>query len=286
MRNHMNKAIYFLVIAAFIALGSGCADESASDAAGAALVGAPQGPVVATVNGEALTTPLLDVFARSRGLDPTDPAQRQKALDQLVETVLLAQDARAAGLLEKPEVQAEVALARLLQLSGRRIAAYRDGVQVGEPELQAYYRQEVERAGSHEFHLQHILFADEDAALAAAGRALQPGADFEALMGEYAVAGSGAEQARDLGWANLTQLPPEIGAAAAQMADGQTAPVPVRTSFGWHVLRRVESRPFQPPAFDQVRAGARRQLVERAIADKVKALRAQADIALPGQPQG
>jgi peptidyl-prolyl cis-trans isomerase C len=282
----MNKLIYAVVISGLLALTSGCADDPGTGDAGAALVGAPQGPVVATVNGEALTTPLLDVFARGRGLDPTEPAQRQKALDQLVETVLLAQDARAAGLLEDPEVQAEVALARLLQLSGRRIAAYRDGIQVGEPELQAYYRQEVERAGTHEFHLQHILFASEDAALAAAGRALQPGADFEALMGEYAVAGSGAEQARDLGWANLTQLPAEIGAAAAQMADGQTAPVPVRTSFGWHVLRRVESRPFQAPAFDQVRAGARRQLVERAIADKVKALRAQADIALPGQPQG
>lgn len=282
----MNKVFYASVIATFIVFASGCADDPAEGDAGAALVGAPQGPVVATVNGEPLTTPLLDVFARGRGLDPAEPAQRQKALDQLVETVLLAQDARAAGLLEDPEVQAEVALARLLQLSGRRIAAYRDGIQVGEPELQAYYRQEVERAGTHEYHLQHILFSGEDAALAAAGRALQPGTDFEALMGEFAVAGSGAEQARDLGWANLTQLPAEIGAAAAQMADGQTAPVPVRSSFGWHVLRRVESRPFQPPAFDQVRAGARRQLVERAIADKVKALRAQADIALPGQPQG
>ena len=266
----------------FVVLVSACAsEEPGPDGSAAVLAGAPDGPVVATVNGEAVTMQVLEAFARGRKLDPANPEQHAQALEQLIETVLLAQDARAAGLPGQPEVQAELALARALLLSGRRLDAFRDEIQIGDAELQAYYQQEVDRAGNVEVHLQHMLFASEDAALEAAGRALQPDADFDALMGEY---GSGKDQqARDLGWANLAQLPAEIGAAAQHLADGQVAPVPIQSRFGWHVLRRVESRPFQPPPFEQVRDGARRHLVERAVAEKLKALREQGDIVLPGE---
>lgn len=265
-------------------IASGCAREEAAPADTAAtpavLDAAPAGPVVATVNGEALTAPLLEVFARGRRLDPQDPLQRRQALEQLVETVVLAQDAKATGLAEQPDVQAEVALAGLLQLSGRRLRALRDEVPLGEEELTAFYQQEVERAGAVEVHLQHILFDTEAAALEAAGKALRPDADFEALMGEYAA--KGALQARDLDWANLGQLPPAVAAAAKQMADGEVLAAPVQTRFGWHVLRRVASRPFTPPPLEEVREGARRQLTDRAIADKVKALRAAAEVEFPG----
>lgn len=258
------------------------AEEAAAPARAEVLANAPEGPVVATVNGERVSAPLLEVFARGRGLDPADPAQRQQALDQLIETVLLAQDAHAIGLTDDASVQAEVALAALLQLSGRRINALREAAPIGAAELQAYYQQEVARAGGEEFLLQHILFDNEAAALEAAGKAVQPGADFDALMAEYAA--KGALQARELDWANLTQLPAEIGAAAQQLHDGEVRAVPVRTRFGWHVLRRESARAFTPPPLEQVRDGARRQLVERAVAEKVRTLRAAADIDLPGDP--
>ena len=101
-------------------------------------------------------------------------------------------------------------------------------------------------------------------------------------MGEYA-AGS-AKQSRDLGWANLTQLPPELGAAAQSVADGQLGPQPVQTRFGWHVYRRVASRPFAPPPFEQVKDGARKQLLDQMLAERVEALRAKAKIEMPGKP--
>jgi len=276
------KTFLYLVVFALVA---GCAAEEHPDAGAveAVLAGAPSGPVVATVGGEEITTQVLEAFARGRKLDPANPEQRAQALEQLIETVVVAQDARAAGLAQQPEVRSELALARALLLSGRRLEALREGIQISDAELQEYYQQEVARAGNVELHLQHLLFASEEAALEAAGRALQPGADFEALIAEYGN-GSG-QQARDLGWANLAQLPAEIGAAAQQLADGQVSPVPIQSRFGWHVLRRVESRPFQPPPFEQVREGARRHLVDRAVAEKLEALREQADVVLPGQAQ-
>ena len=95
-------------------------------------------------------------------------------------------------------------------------------------------------------------------------------------MAEYAA--KGAKQARDLGWGNLSQYPPELAEAALTLQDGQVGGVPLKTDFGWHVFKRVASRPFAPPPFEQVRDGARKQLVDQALADKAKALREKAKI--------
>jgi peptidyl-prolyl cis-trans isomerase C len=271
------------MIAALGLLLVACGARQQNDA-DAALAGSPAGTVVARVNGEAITEPVLDVFAKGRGLDPADATQRQRALDLLIENVLLAQDAAASGLVERPEVRAELVLVHLQQLAGRNLAHLREDVEITDAELRAYYEREAERTGGIELNLQHILFADEASALAAVARAQLPDADFVALMGEYAA--GGALQARDLGWANLGQLPKEVAEVAATLPDGAVAAAPVQTSFGWHVLRRVASRPFSPPPFEQVRDGARRQLMEQAVADKVKALREQAAIEIPAQTQG
>lgn len=256
----------------------GDAAPTASTGAQSALMGAPGGNVVAVVNGEVISEPLLDVFAKGRGLDISDPAQRMKALETLEETLLLAQEAIHSGLASKPEVQAEVTLARLLQLSGRMVSSYRQNIEVPEQAIRDYYDQEAARVGTQEFHLQHILFKDEDEALEAAGKGIQADADFSALMGEYAAKGAGA---RDLGWVNRTQVPATLAESAGNLADGQVAPVPIRSEFGWHVLKRVGARPFTPPPFEQVRDGAEQQLKARALADQVKALRAKASIQAP-----
>jgi peptidyl-prolyl cis-trans isomerase C len=255
-------------------------DDAAPQATSApAMPTAPAGATVAVVDGEVLTEPMLAVFAQGRGLDPADPAARQRALDALIENVLLAQDARSSGLAARPEVQAEVALVGIQQLAGRTLSEWRRTQVPTDEQVRAYYDQEAARTGGIELHLEHILFADEAEARAALERALAAGADFTALMGEYA-AGS-AKQARDLGWANLTQLPPELAAAAQAVADGQVGPQPVQTGFGWHVFRRIESRPFSPPPFEQVQAGARKQLADKMLAERVAALRDKAKIELP-----
>jgi peptidyl-prolyl cis-trans isomerase C len=255
---------------------AGCGADPSSSNAGGALLGAPDGSLVASVNGEVVTEPVLLTYARGRGLDPAIPAQRAEALDSLVENMLLAQDGIARGLTARPEVQAELALVHLQQLSGRALAEYRAGLDVGDQQVEQYYQREAERAGATEWRVEHILFATEAEAQLALPLALEPGADFGALMAGYA---GSALQARDLGWSNATQLPDELVNALRQLADGEVAPLPIATQHGFHVLRRAESRAFQPPPLEQVREGARRRLVERALAEHVAALRAKAVIA-------
>jgi len=263
------------VLAIAISTLAGCGGTASTPVNGQALVGSPDGAVVATVNGEAITEPLLMTFARGRGLDPTDATQRRKALDLLVETLLLAQYGITSGLTNQTDVQAELALVRMQQLSGRAVASLRSTLDVSEVHVLEYYQQEAERAGDTEWRLQHILFDDQAAADAALQQAQQPGADFEQLMADYQ---GKARQARMLDWGNGSQLPPELVVAAKQLQVGDIAPVAVKTQYGWHVIRLAESRPFAPPPLDQVRDGARKQLIERAMAENVAALKTAAKI--------
>jgi peptidyl-prolyl cis-trans isomerase C len=270
--------LVLIVTALLAACGGSGGPERSLDVA---LVGAPDGPLVASVNGEPITEPVLNVFARARGLDPADPAQRKQALDSLVDNVLLAQDGIASGLAARPEVQSELALVRMQQLSGRSLAEHRSKLEVTDAQVEAYYRQEAERAGDTQWRVEHILFAEQAPAQAAVLRALD-GTAFDQLMAEYAV--GDALQARSLEWGNATQLPAELVVALRQLEDGQVAPVPIQTPHGWHVVRRADSRPFAPPPLEQLREGARAQLLERAMAEHVAALRARATIATSGQP--
>ena len=236
---------------------------------------APENAVAVTVNGEAISEALLVRLARGRGLDLADARQREQALDLAVETVLLAQDAIAEGAISRPDVQTELDLARIQTLAARTLADARAGMKLGDEDLRSYYEKITARTGAQELHLRNVLYADEAAARAAVVPAAASG-DFGAWM-----AGLGAAegvQARDLGWANTTQLPPELAQAALELPDGGISAAPVQTRFGWHVFQRVASRPFSPPPFEEVREGIRTQAGDEFLEEKLAALRARARI--------
>jgi peptidyl-prolyl cis-trans isomerase C len=270
--------IRFLFVAASLLWLAACSSSgSGVDASTQALVAPPAGPLVASVNGEALSEPLVSAFARGRGLDPTDPAQRQTALEGLIESVLLAQDSLEKGLASGSEAQAEASLLRVQYLANRAVLDYQGKLDVSDGKVLEYYQQEAQRAGLTEWRLEHILLADEATAREVAQRASVEGADFAALMAEYSAV---AKQAKALDWAIPTRLPPELAEVAAQLPDGMVAPAPIQTAFGWHVLRRAESRPFIPPAFDTVKEAARAQLGERALKDYIAGLRSKGEVAV------
>jgi peptidyl-prolyl cis-trans isomerase C len=262
-----------------LALLAGCSNTTttgSADAGSSALLGAPDGPPVAVVNGEVLSEPLLVVFARKAGLDPAVPEQRQRALDALVDSVLLTQEALSDQTLDRSEMRAEATIARLQSVATRRLAAQRERLQADDAQVAALYEQEKQRAGDTEWRSQHLLFADRAGAEAALARARAEGASFDALLAEYA--NGGAKQATELPWSNATQLPESLVEALQQLGDGEVAPVVLESRFGFHVLRRLEARPFSPPSLEQVREGARRQLIEQGLKDYVGGLRAKAQI--------
>ncbi|MBD8525341.1 peptidyl-prolyl cis-trans isomerase [Pseudomarimonas arenosa] len=257
-----------------LALLIGCSAERQTASSAQAILDVPDGAVIAVVNGTALTEPLLVTFARGRGLDPGIPEHRKQALDSLVENLLLAQDAVQKGLTERSDVQSELALVRLQQLAGRAVSEQRSAIDVSDEQIWQLYDQERERSGSIEWRAQHILYADQASAQRMLQEALAEGANFEALMSSA----HDARHAKQLDWSNAAQLPAEMVETLKQLSPGQVAPVPVQTSFGFHVVRLVESRPFVPPPLESVKTGAKQQLVEKALKEYVESLRTKAQI--------
>lgn len=273
----MRKTIAIALLAALA--GCGTNEQAAAPAPRNVLVDAPAGAPVVTVDGEVVTEPLLQAWAARRRLDLADPQQRQRALDGLVDALVLARDAVNGNLAGDDKVKAALLQARIEQLANANIEAFRAAAPITDAQLQAFYEEEAARTGGIELQLQHILFADEAAARAALEVARQPGADFDALMAEYA---STARQARQLDWANLSQLPAELAQAAKALQDGEIAAAPVQTQYGFHVVKRVASRPYTPPPIEQVREGARRQLSEQLLRERIEGLRTRAKVVAPG----
>mgnify|MGYP000909568958 CR=1 FL=1 len=271
------RSMLYLCLPALVACGGKGAPTAEEEHA---LRYPAEGAVTVSVNGEGISEAMLARIARARGLELGDPEQRQQVVDMTVETVLLAQDAIASGLAARPDVRTELDLSRVQTLAARNLADARAGMTLTDDQLRQFYQQVITQTGTQELHLRNALYADEATAIAAASAAAAS-ADFAAWMAGAEAAG--AQQARDLGWANVAQLPPELAKAALALPDGGVSAAPVRTGFGWHVIQRVASRNFTPPPFEEVREGIRKQAGDKHLEDKVAGLRAKATI-VPATP--
>jgi len=151
--------------------------------------------------------------------------------------------------------------------------ALRQEIEIGEEELQSYYEDSRGRfLQDEQRRARHILIAfgddesaarDEAAALAERVRAGEPIAD---LARQHSEDTGTAEQGGDLGLLAQSQLPDELGDAIFAMREGEVAG-PVRTDFGFHVIRLEEIRAGGPLPLSQVRAELERELLDRKVED-------------------
>ena len=137
--------------------------------------------------------------------------------------------------------------------------AARAGQKVGpETQAQAEYDKFKAQLSGTEYRARHILVADEAEAKALIAQ-LKAGASFEELAKQHSKdPGSGA-QGGDLDYAKADSYVPEFGQALTQLKKGEVTPVPVKTQFGWHVIKLEDTREAEFPAFDDVKA----QIVQR-----------------------
>jgi len=243
-------------------------------------------PVVATVNGAAIHR--SDVLKAARAL----PAQYQAQLDQifpalverLVDFKLLAEAANAAGLAKDEEVKLRMAelrndVMREVYLD-RQIAE-----RIDEAALQARYKTFLEEnPAKAEIHARHILVEDEAAANEVIAE-LGKGKDFAELAKERST-GPSSERGGDLGFFTADQMVPEFSEQAFALKDGQYSEKPVKTQFGWHVIKVEERRNSAQPTFEAVEQQLREELSRDAVTTVLTDLRAGAEIEIVPQPGG
>ena len=133
-----------------------------------------------------------------------------------------------------------------------------------------------------EVHARHILVETEDQAKDVVAR-LGKGEDFAKLSTELSKDPGSGKQGGDLGWFTRERMVPEFAEVAFKTAVGQIS-APVKTQFGWHVLKVDEKRAHQPPKLEEVKDQIAQYLERKAQQDIILGLRAKAKIERLDQP--
>jgi peptidyl-prolyl cis-trans isomerase C len=226
----------------------------------------PADPVVARVNTTEIR--LSNLSEAAQGL-PAEMRAMPPAmlfpmlLDQLVDRAAIVELARKRGMDRDPAVARAIARAQDQALQNALMA--RDvGPLVTEAQLRARYDRELAgKPGEEEVHARHILLPDEAAARAVIAD-LKRGGDFAAIA--KARSTDKASGDGDLGFFKKTDMVPEFAEAAFALPAGQVTDAPVKSQFGWHVIR-VEARRRAPaPSFEEAHDGLRSKTIQEAVA--------------------
>lgn len=149
---------------------------------------------------------------------------------------------------------------------------------VTEEEMRKIYDEQRSRiTPEEEVRARHILVETEDEAKALIAQ-IRGGGDFEAIAKEKSKDPGGARNGGDLGFFTKGQMVPEFAEAAFAMQAGQLSEAPVKSQFGWHIIKVEERRQRQIPSFEQVRGQIEDFLTRRVQADLVQKLRSEAQV--------
>jgi peptidyl-prolyl cis-trans isomerase C len=237
-------------------------------------------PVVATINGQALHLSELEVAQqalpqqyRNMPMAAVFPA----LLDRIIDSKLVVQDGRKNKVTDDPAfkkrmqfVEDQVVQDFWLQ---KQIAA-----KVSPEKMKARYEERLKALPSEEeVHARHILVATEDEAKAIIAD-LKKGADFDKLAKEKSTDKASGAEGGDLGWFKKTDMVKEFAEAAFALKKGETTDKPVKTQFGYHVIRLEDRRQAPPPTFDEMSEQIREELARETVTAMLNELRAGAKI--------
>lgn len=212
----------------------------------------PASPVVATIAGQEIHQDLLDYYVAQRtgaNVSAVSPEMKAKLLVDLERLVASAAKGSQAG---DPSLKHQIELSKLdLQA---RAAAEAAGVYAAptDADLQQAYQSFIASLPANEYHVAHILVPTENMAASVIVQ-LQGGEEFAQLALEKSVDDSKA-RGGDLGWIAPGKLPTEFTDAVATLQSGEFTQHPIHTTYGWHVIKLLETRAASPPPFEQVKA--------------------------------
>lgn len=232
-------------------------------------------PTIATVNGEAISEIQRETQSEqfsARGQEAND----EQVLEELISLELMRQEAIKQGLDKSPKMAAEMKIMEGRVLANALLNEFTATIDTSDEVLQAEYDKQVAEANVEEFNASHILLEDEDKAKEVIDE-LDDGADFAKAAEKYSTGPSGPNGG-DLGWFEFGTMVPEFSAAAAELEIGKYTAEPVKTEFGYHIIKLVDKRAVAPQPFESVKDQVRAILMRTKVAEFVDGLHDAAEI--------
>ncbi len=236
-------------------------------------------PVVAKVNGVEIKESDLKAAEEDIGaqLPPMSAeAKKEYLITYVADMILVSRAAEAKKLGDTPEFKRKLANART-KLLMEALLQNEAKAAVTDEAMKKVYADAIKDIGNEqEVSARHILVESEDDAKKIAAD-LKAGGDFAAIAKERSKDPGSKDQGGDLGFFAKDQMVPEFAEAAFKLDKGQVSD-PVKSQFGWHIIRVDDKRTKQPPSFDQVKDQVESYVQRKAQADLIQKLRADAKI--------
>ena len=277
---HNLKTIVVALSVALAALSSPVAlAQTKAEKAEKASAKAPKVDGRLSVNGVIIPNTYFDAMNKEREQSgqPTSPEFANAMKDELVNREVLSQAAKKKGLDKTPTIAAQMDMARQAVLIRAFFEDYVKANPISDTQLKTDYDKYVVQLGDKEYKVRHILVDKEDDAKAIIA-SLKKGETFEKLAKEKSKDTGSKDNGGDLDWAPAGRYVPEFGNAVKALAKGQLTDAPVKSPFGYHVIRVDDSRAMKVPAFDEVKDKFRQQAQQEQVARLVQELRGKAKI--------
>src|SRR5450830_294328 len=234
---------------------------------------------LAVVNGKAIPSSRADMMVKqltAQGGQPDSPELRTMVKDELINREVLIQEADKLGLGNNPDVKAQADIARQSILIRALVADFIKKNPIKDADIQAEYDKFKAQAGDKEYHAQHILVENEADAKAIIAK-LKAGAKFEDLAKQSKDPGSAANGG-DLDWATPASFVKPFSDAMVALKKGEITETPVKTQFGYHVIKLEDTRPAKVPTLEEVKPQIAEALQQKKLQAYQEELRKKAKV--------
>ena len=234
---------------------------------------------LAIVNGKAVPKERVETLKQQveRSGRPISPEMENQIKEEVIAREIFMQEAQKRGLEATSDYKAQMELARQTILIRELFVDFQKTNPVTDAEIQAEYDKFAAANAGKEYKASHILVEKEDEAKAIIA-ALKKGGKFEEIAKKQSKdPGSGA-RGGDLDWANPSSYVPEFTEALVKLEKGKLTQIPVKSQFGWHIIRLDDVREAQLPKIDEVKPQIAQQLQQQKLAKFQEDLRAKAKV--------
>ncbi len=235
---------------------------------------------MAKVNGVAIPNARLELVMKglaSQGQKDT-PEARKVVRDDLIKQEILSQEAVRKKLDKTPDVQTQIQITRQSVLIRALQSDFIANHKPSEKELRKEYEAvSAASMGDQEYNPRHILVSTEAEAKDIIA-SIKKGAKFEQLAKDKSTDDGSKNKGGELGWSSARSYAQPFAEALVKLKKGEITQKPVKTSFGWHVIRNDGMRPLKIPPYEEVKPKVVQRVLQRQFAAYLEELRSKAKI--------
>lgn len=233
----------------------------------------------ALVNGVSIPQARVDLrvkIATTQG-QADSPELRKAIREDMISLEVLAQEAKKMGLDKDPEVIQQTELAQQSVLVSAFVQDYAKTHQISEDQLKLEYDKLKVNLGKSEYNVRHILVETEDEAKAIIAQLGKKG-KFDKIAKEKSKDAGSAEKGGSLGWAVPSNFVPPFANALLSLKKGTYTKEPVKSQFGWHIIKLDDVRDLKVPSFEELKPQILQRLQQQSIQEYIAELRSKAKI--------